>query len=506
MTFSPQGLIKYLAEEEWGERALVVHQGNIILQAQLPIDWEKVIGKELCAALSQLEEILRKNTHLYIDWRFVADLTIVIGKCWQAIVQLPDTKEMILASKICDRIETQMINHAPKGQKPTPNPMGREYLFRFDGGASLPIKGYMWEALSKDSAPLKELFERVFVQEKNTEIFMRGLSVSSFTLIMDLLYSNEGGKLTWENLTELFQANSVLQSSRLEKSMMDWAGNALQDAGPEVMNKITLMGRAKGYRALSKVFEEFFNRSLRNAIGKDVSSFAQQVKIASQFGIESLDLSDTSVRKEHIRCLKQLVSLQKLNLSHCFLLEDNCLVYLRTLPLRYLDLSSWLNLTDHGIVHLRNMLLETLVLKNTQITDIALLRMIRLPLLEVLDLTGCQWVTNIGMKFLIDLPIHTLTLNQCFNITDLGVSYLAEMPIHILELSGCMQITDAALQFLMELPLETLNLSKCSGLTEKCFQFISNIYSLKKLYLPLHLKDSPHLKKLINKEIMVFFS
>ncbi|MCE2680486.1 MAG: hypothetical protein LW629_08595 [Burkholderiales bacterium] len=118
--------------------------------------------------------------------------------------------------------------------------------------------------------------------------------------------------------------------------------------------------------------------------------------------------------------------------------------------------------------------------------DILTLMAQRFPGLTSLNLSGCDEITDQGLKDIAGFErLTVLDLSNCTDITDQG---LAELPrlnfLNVLNLSGCDRITDTGLAHLARLDaLVSLDLSGCFDLTDIGLLSLNRLQNLKYLNL-----------------------
>jgi hypothetical protein len=145
--------------------------------------------------------------------------------------------------------------------------------------------------------------------------------------------------------------------------------------------------------------------------------------------------------------------LKTLEMAHVYEICD--ITPIRNMPLIELDISGCLNALDiRCLSEIKT--LEKLNLSETYLGNNSLKVLSKLPMKE-LRLSNCTYITDDGLHHLSSLPLTYLCLYNC-NITDKGLSHLSEMKIEILILDGC-PISNKGLQHLSKLPLKVIDLS-----------------------------------------------
>lgn len=171
-------------------------------------------------------------------------------------------------------------------------------------------------------------------------------------------------------------------------------------------------------------------------------------------------IDDSKILDIHLSYLKNIPSLQYINLRMCCKITDSGIKHFQCLSLRHLNLSYCSNITDLCLYYLEKM-----------------------PL-EYLNLSHCLNITANGLKHLVHLSLTYLNVSDCPLITNIGLGYLEKMPLVFLDLSGSQsRITDVGLTRLDQLPLQQLNLSRCFGITEQAVFHVTQFVHLRFLNL-----------------------
>ncbi|XP_043823521.1 dynein regulatory complex subunit 6 [Dromiciops gliroides] len=175
--------------------------------------------------------------------------------------------------------------------------------------------------------------------------------------------------------------------------------------------------------------------------------------------------------------------LRELNLTNCAQISDLALAQMgeRCRSLTYLNLRSCTQLTDCGIEFITKLPnLISIDLSVTAITDEALTSLSSHKKLKELTVSGCEFITDSGIKEFCQLtPIlehldvsYCLKLSgevlkalssKCFRLTSLNIAGCPKMNdlairilskkchyLHILDVSGCVHLTDKAIEYLLE--------------------------------------------------------
>ena len=187
-------------------------------------------------------------------------------------------------------------------------------------------------------------------------------------------------------------------------------------------------------------------------------------------GITKLILNGPSFTDDDLALLQGLPRLEHLELILCTGLTGACLAYLRQLTsLEHLDLSGG-DLRDDDLAHLQQMTsLKHLDLSRcTDLTDEGLAYLRQLTSLRHLDLSRCTGLTGTGLTHLRPpTSLQHLGMRRCTGLTDVNFAYLGQITsLQHLHLSGCRQLTDACLPYLQPLTsLQYLNLFGSNNLT-----------------------------------------
>lgn len=161
-------------------------------------------------------------------------------------------------------------------------------------------------------------------------------------------------------------------------------------------------------------------------------------------------------------------SITDLNLSGCESLTDHALPYLSSLTnLTRLSLSRLPLLKKNPLIALKELSSIThLDLSYLQITNTALAFCAKFPL-KTLNLAHCNHLSHPALQFLIDKPITCLNISYCTNMKNSAMSHMQTMPLKFLNISGCISITNNGLLQLSEMrTLRTIYLSGCNQLSE----------------------------------------
>lgn len=233
--------------------------------------------------------------------------------------------------------------------------------------------------------------------------------------------------------------------------------------------------------------------------------------IAHLAGLRSLNLGQTDVTDKGLRYIKNLKSLEYLDIPPR--LTDRGMAYiaeLTTLKGLYLGGVQISQVTDAGLRHLSKLTsLEELYLRGERMGDAGLAHLRDLPRLEYLCLFGSHF-TDRGMVHVKAMPsLRILSFHEKLcRITDAGLVQISEMPkLQILCLHAMKNITDDGLAHLSKLrSLKKLNIGG-SQVTDRGLASLSQIKTLEYLDLPqdqkgitdkglAHLGTLPNLKHL----------
>lgn len=210
--------------------------------------------------------------------------------------------------------------------------------------------------------------------------------------------------------------------------------------------------------------------------------------IARLAGLRSLNLGQTDVTDKGFRYIKNLKSLEYLDIPPR--LTDRGMAYLAELTtLKGLYLGGVLisQVTDAGLRHLSKLTsLEELYIRGERMGDAGLAHLRDLPRLEYLCLFGSHF-TDRGMvhvKAMPSLRVLSFHENLC-RITDAGMVQISEMPkLEILCLHAMRNITDDGIAHLSKLrSLKKLNIGG-SQVTDRGLAYLSQIKTLEHLDLP----------------------
>jgi len=183
--------------------------------------------------------------------------------------------------------------------------------------------------------------------------------------------------------------------------------------------------------------------------------------------IIKISINNSKISNNCLITIKNVSTVQYLDLSHCYIITDKGLEHLKELKqLDYLDLSSCYDITNEGLKHIKE-----------------------LKQLHNLNLSSCFKITNEGLEHLKELPLTYLNLTCCIRITDEGLEHLKELPLTCLHLSwlnnsnlsDCNEIIDESLKNLKALPILYLHVNWCHGITRECFKYIFG-NSVKRIY------------------------
>ncbi|XP_002919716.2 dynein regulatory complex subunit 6 [Ailuropoda melanoleuca] len=171
--------------------------------------------------------------------------------------------------------------------------------------------------------------------------------------------------------------------------------------------------------------------------------------------------------------------IRELNLSNCIQLSDVSIVKLseRCPNLNYLSLRNCEYVTELGIEYIVNIFsLLSIDLSGTHISDEGLMILSRHKKLKELSLSECYKITDVGIQAFCkgSLILEHLDVSYCPQLTDEIVKALAIYCIHLTSLSvaGCPQITDSAMEMLSAKChyLHILDISGCILLTDQMLE------------------------------------
>ncbi len=171
----------------------------------------------------------------------------------------------------------------------------------------------------------------------------------------------------------------------------------------------------------------------------------------------SFKRADGSFADAGLAKLRELTSLEDLDLSHCKQITDVGLASLSHLrALRFLSLTHCENITDQGLSNLRDFTqLESLNLMGCgKITDKGLGWLRNLKKLQKLNLWYCGRITDRGLEHLKGLTeMRCLELGQLTQVTDAGIAHLQTMTrLRDICLVQCSQVTNASLARMVNFP------------------------------------------------------
>ncbi|MFO1092249.1 MAG: hypothetical protein U0992_02910 [Planctomycetaceae bacterium] len=173
---------------------------------------------------------------------------------------------------------------------------------------------------------------------------------------------------------------------------------------------------------------------------------------------QHLNLSDTRITDDGLDCLKDLSTVEDLDLSGT-------------------------QVTGAGLKHLAALpKLHELRLSETAVTDLGLADLKNLPELRGLDLSGTR-ITDAGLQQLATMSnLWGLNLSQT-EISDVGIAHLKDLPeLHDLDLSRT-RVTDAGLKHVAGMPsLWRLNLSQTT-ITDEGLRELKGAQSLMYLFV-----------------------
>jgi len=205
-------------------------------------------------------------------------------------------------------------------------------------------------------------------------------------------------------------------------------------------------------------------------------------------GLRSLNLGQTDVTDKGLRYIKNLKSLEYLDIPPR--LTDRGMAYiaeLTTLKGLYLGGVQISQVTDAGLRHLSKLTsLEELYIRGERMGDAGLAHLRDLPRLEYLCLFGSHFSDRgmVHVKIMPSLRILSFHERLC-RITDAGLVQISEMPkLQILCLHEMKNITDDGLAHLSKLrSLKKLNIGG-SQVTDRGLAYLSQIKTLEYLDLP----------------------
>lgn len=154
---------------------------------------------------------------------------------------------------------------------------------------------------------------------------------------------------------------------------------------------------------------------------------------------------------EELRTLQGRTTITRIDLAGASL-DDAIMAALPNVSgLRILTLSSS-NVNDRQLLNLDSMpLLAELRLNDTHQLREGLLCLAPLPQLQQIDLTGCTWLTDDHLQFLVDSPLLTSINLSHTAVTDKGLACLRELPLlRQVMLVGCPRVTEETLEYLAD--------------------------------------------------------
>jgi hypothetical protein len=130
--------------------------------------------------------------------------------------------------------------------------------------------------------------------------------------------------------------------------------------------------------------------------------------------------------------------------------------------------------------------LEILDLSGQSITDGGLASLPQSLPLEVIDISGCDAITDNGVKSLSRFTsLRTIAVQLNTNISSPAIEGISKLSLRKLMLDWCYLIDDAAIQALVPIQtLTTLTLSGCERITDAGVAAIAKLRALRNLRLP----------------------
>lgn len=104
-----------------------------------------------------------------------------------------------------------------------------------------------------------------------------------------------------------------------------------------------------------------------------------------------------------------------------------------------------------------------------------------------LNISGCDFIAEVGLSFISNLPLCNLNIQGCSTITDTDLKALVGLPLNTLKMANCDYVNH--LEPLKKLPLTYLDISCCENIRDGALTSLSNL-PLKTLYVGFnHITD-----------------
>lgn len=145
-----------------------------------------------------------------------------------------------------------------------------------------------------------------------------------------------------------------------------------------------------------------------------------------------LDLTScTRLSNTDLECVARIISLEQLNLSNCYRIEDSGIIEIAASlrSLIKLDLSKCTRITNLTLHHVGRHLtkLKSLTLVSCElITDAGISSLVHsLRVLQHLDLSSCSHFTDNGLSSIVESckNLRELNLSGCFRVTEEGIDF-----------------------------------------------------------------------------------
>lgn len=202
----------------------------------------------------------------------------------------------------------------------------------------------------------------------------------------------------------------------------------------------------------------------------------------------TIEKPDSLLSDKHLQPLKNLTSLRKFSLINAKAIEEEGFKYLRHLTrLTQLNFAGGTNIKDEALSYFGRLDLESLDLSGCEeITDLGIKRLERIKTLQELNLSNCSRITNASLKSVKSMSeLRVLNIAQCAWISDEGFRNLEHL-IHLEELTatGLWVLTYHGIAHLDKcIKIKKVVLSECLDLTDQVFNTFQKWPYLKELDL-----------------------
>ena len=211
--------------------------------------------------------------------------------------------------------------------------------------------------------------------------------------------------------------------------------------------------------------------------------------------VEVLDLTHCgSLQDKDLKDIGTLPALRSLDLSHCGKITNAGMEYLKELSnLQVLDLTDC-EIGDNGIYHLQDMItLESLTLpfisranKDNEITDVGMSYLKKLTNMKYLKIGDCENITNVGLSSISEfIRLETLILGGVYcNITNDGLVHLKKMTrLQVLKLPH-IKLSDVGLSHLKGFTaMRVLSFPSMKDCTDKGLVYLKRMTQLQGIYM-----------------------